>query len=95
MNQKSKTQPKRQGDDVVFVLNELFMYDWRMTLEKYFSTEPWGAKAEMANYLGISPEWMSKLIAGTHLASPKLAVRIEEATQGLVTRKELRPDLFS
>ena len=70
------------------------MYDWRMTLEKYFSTEPWGAKAEMARYLGITPEWMSKLIAGTKVCSPKLAVRIEEATQGLVTRKELRPDLF-
>ena len=49
----------------------------------------------MARYLGITAEWMSKLIAGTKVCSPKLARRIEEATQGLVTRRELRPDLFS
>lgn len=66
-----------------------------MTLQDYFSTEPWGAKAEMARYLNITPEWMSKLIAGTKVCSPKLAKRIEEATQGLVTRRELRPDLFA
>lgn len=65
-----------------------------MTLQEYFATEPRGAKAEMARYLGITAEWMSKLIAGTKVCSPKLAKRIEDATQGLVTRKELRPDLF-
>lgn len=66
-----------------------------MKLHEYFATEPRGAKIEMARYLKITPEWMSKLIAETHLCSPVLAKRIEEATQGLVTRKDLRPDLFS
>lgn len=65
-----------------------------MTLNEYFATEPRGAKAEMAQYLGISPEWMSKLIAQTHPCSIKLAKLIEQATQGLVTRRDLRPDLF-
>ena len=67
----------------------------RMTLSEYFSTEPRGAKLEMAEHLGITPTWLSLLMSGRKRASPLLCVKIEEATQQLVTRKELRPDLFS
>ena len=66
-----------------------------MTLQQYFATEPRGAKTEMARYLGITPEWMSKMIRGDAIISAALAKKVEEATQGLVTRKELRPDLFA
>ena len=66
----------------------------RMNLKQYFKDEPRGAKSEMAEYLGISAEWISKIIAGKARASAKLAKKIEEATQGLVKREELRPDLF-
>ena len=66
-----------------------------MTLSEYFSTEPRGAKLEMAEHLGITPTWLSLLMSGRKRASPLLCVKIEEATQQLVTRKELRPDLFS
>ena len=66
-----------------------------MTLSEYFSTEPRGAKLEMAEYLGITPTWLSLLMSGRKRASPLLCVKIEEATQKLVTKKELRPDLFS
>ena len=48
----------------------------------------------MARHLGISAEWMSKLIACKVKPSPLLAKKIEDATQGLVKRKDLRPDLF-
>jgi DNA-binding transcriptional regulator YdaS (Cro superfamily) len=65
-----------------------------MTLQEYFSTEPLGARGEMAEYLGISLTWMSLLIHERRTASAALAVKIEKATQGLVTRKDLRPDLF-
>jgi len=65
-----------------------------LTLEEYFLTEPKGAKLEMAQYLGVSATWISLLIHGRRLASAKLCVDIERATQGLVTRKELRPDLY-
>lgn len=65
-----------------------------MKFKEYFSTEPRGAKLEMAQYLGITQEWMSKLIAGTALPSLELCKKIEAATQGLVTRKDLRPDWF-
>lgn len=66
-----------------------------MTLNEYFATEPRGSKMEMAEYLGITPTWLSLLMSGRKRASPLLAVKIEEATQKLVTREELRPDLFS
>ena len=65
-----------------------------MTLEEYFKDEPRGAKAEMAEHLGISPTWLGQILSGVRKASPKLAIAIEKATQGLVTRKEMRPDLY-
>ena len=33
-----------------------------MDLKGYFKDEPAGAKKEMAEYLGITPTWMSLLI---------------------------------
>jgi DNA-binding transcriptional regulator YdaS (Cro superfamily) len=65
-----------------------------MTLSEYFSTEPRGAKVEMALYLGITPTYMSLLIHNKRRTSPEMAISIEKATQGLVKRKDLRPDLY-
>lgn len=65
-----------------------------MTLAEYFSTEPRGAKVEMAMYLGITDTYMSLLIHNKRRPSPQMALAIEAATQGLVTRKDLRPDLY-
>ena len=65
-----------------------------MNLTEYFKTDTRGAKAEMAEYLKITPTWMSLLISGRRKASPVLALALEKATGGLVTRQELRPDIF-
>ena len=65
-----------------------------MTLEEYFKDEPRGSKSEMAEHLSISRTWLGQLISGVRKASPKLAIAIEKATGGLVTRKEMRPDLY-
>lgn len=65
-----------------------------MTLEEYFSTEPPGSIQEMAQFLGITTTWMSLLVNKHRQPSPELSVKIEKATQGLVTRGELRPDIF-
>jgi DNA-binding transcriptional regulator YdaS (Cro superfamily) len=65
-----------------------------MTLTEYFSTEPRGAKSEMAEYLRITPTWLSLIMKGRRKASAILCARIEKATGGLVTRAELRPDLY-
>jgi DNA-binding transcriptional regulator YdaS (Cro superfamily) len=48
----------------------------------------------MAEYLRISPTWLSLLMNGSRRASPELSAKIEKATGGLVTREELRPDIF-
>ena len=66
-----------------------------MTLIEYFESEPIGAKKEMAEYLGITQAWMAMLIHDKAKCSAKMARRIEDATQGLVTRHDLRPDLFN
>ena len=65
-----------------------------MTLVEYFKTEPYGSKKEMAEFIGVSPTWLGLLLNGTRKPSAKLAKKIEKATQGLVKREELRPDLF-
>lgn len=65
-----------------------------MTLKQYFSTEPMGSVNEMAAYLGITPTWLSLITHEKKRPSPELAVKIENATQGLVPRNILRPDLF-
>jgi len=65
-----------------------------MRLSDYFKDEPKGAILEMAQYLGVTATWLSLLIHGHRRPSPELAVKIEEATQGLVKRDVLRPDIF-
>ena len=65
-----------------------------MTLSDYFKSDIRGAKAEMAEFLRITPTWLSLLISGKRQASPVLALALEDATGGLVTRQELRPDIF-
>ena len=65
-----------------------------MNLKQYFKDELYGAKKEMAEYLGITQTWLGLLIRKARRPSPELAKKIEKATQGLVTKKELRPDLF-
>lgn len=66
-----------------------------MTLSEYFAGEPHGSRKEMALYLGITETWMSLLVSRRKRPSGILAVKIERATQGLVHRATLRPDLFS
>ena len=65
-----------------------------MTLYDYFKSDIRGAKAEMAEHLRITPTWLSLIISGKRQASPVLALALEDATGGLVTRQELRPDIF-
>ena len=65
-----------------------------MHLKQYFADQPYGAKKEMAEYLGITPTWLGLLIRKARQPSPPLAKRIQRATENLVTAKDLRPDLF-
>lgn len=65
-----------------------------MTLKKYFLPLPRGSKVSMARALGISKTWLSLIINGQKSPSAQLSKEIEKNTNGVVTRKDLRPDLF-
>jgi len=65
-----------------------------MHLREYLGTRR-GEQRRLANLLNISPTWMNLLVSGKRDCSPELALAIEQATNGKVTRQELRPDLFS
>lgn len=65
-----------------------------MTLQKFFETQPRGAKASMARDLGISKTWLSLIISGSVVPSAALAVAISHYTKNKVSRKLLRPDIF-
>lgn len=82
------------NETIVMYFNFEYKYNLQMNLKTYFDSDPRGAKAEMAEHLGITPTWLSLLIAGKRIASPKLAIAFEKATGGLVTRQDLRPDLY-
>lgn len=65
-----------------------------MTLKQYFRTRGRGAKAEMAERLGISRTWMAQIINERVVCSASLAVLINQITNGEVSKESLRPDLF-
>ena len=60
-----------------------------MTLIEYFAKKPRGAKAEMAQTLGISKTWMAQIINGRVLCSADLALKIQAATKGKVKLKDI------
>lgn len=65
-----------------------------MTLKDYFMDQPRGAKAAMAETLGVSRTWLALVIAKRRRPSAELANAIHRYTDGCVTRETLRPDLF-
>lgn len=65
-----------------------------MTLKQYFKRRPRGAKAEMADKLGISRTWMAQIINEKVVPSAALTVLINQMTNGEVSKESLRPDLF-
>lgn len=48
---------------------------------------------QLAQEIGTSPAYLSQLAHGHRQASPKMAKKIEEATDSQVTISDLRPDL--
>ena len=53
-----------------------------------------GSQANLAELLGVKPSMVSWWATGNKRVSAERAVQIEAVTKGLVTRKELRPDLW-
>lgn len=62
-----------------------------MDLKTYISGER-GTATKLASALGVPLSYLSQMINGTSSVSPKRCVEIEQVTNGVVTRKDLRPD---
>jgi DNA-binding transcriptional regulator YdaS (Cro superfamily) len=62
-----------------------------MTLSDYLSTT---TQAELAGRLGVSQSMVSQWLTGISRITAERALDIERATQGQVTRHDLRPDIF-
>lgn len=64
-----------------------------MTLSDYFKTTR-GARGDLAEKVGVTPEHLSHVAAGIRKPSPKLALAIEAATAKRVLRSDLREDIW-
>lgn len=63
-----------------------------MNLKSYISEGQRGTASKLAVALGVSPSYLSQMASGDTPISPERCVAIEQATDGTVTRKDLRPD---
>jgi DNA-binding transcriptional regulator YdaS (Cro superfamily) len=53
-----------------------------------------GSQTELARRIGCSQVFVHQMLHGLRGVSAKLCLPIERATNGAVTRYELRPDIF-
>ena len=51
-----------------------------------------GGRIALAKLIGVSPSYVSQLIAGARPLPVERCPEIERATSGAVTRRDLRPD---
>lgn len=51
-------------------------------------------RRKLADDVGTVPEYLWQIATGRRDASPRLAILIDEATNGAVSKAELRPDIF-
>ncbi|EMH0466832.1 TPA: helix-turn-helix domain-containing protein [Providencia stuartii] len=63
-----------------------------MELKKYIDSLEWGGAKALADQLGVSKSYLSQMASGLSSISPKRCVEIELATNGAVTRMDLRPN---
>jgi DNA-binding transcriptional regulator YdaS (Cro superfamily) len=58
------------------------------------AVDKFGGRSALAARLGVSTEAVRQWLAGVSKVSADRAVQIETATECVVKREELRPDLF-
>lgn len=69
------------------------VHKWGMTLASYLESVG-DTYTAFAQRVGCSSQHISKIARSVEVPSGPLALRIERATAGAVTRKQLRPDLY-
>lgn len=53
-----------------------------------------GTQARLAALVGVTPQFVHQWVCGKRPVPANLCGRIERATEGRVTRAQLRPDIF-
>jgi DNA-binding transcriptional regulator YdaS (Cro superfamily) len=61
-------------------------------LKTFIATSELGTSKKLAESLGVSKSMMSQMVSGKAPISIERCVEIEVATDGVVSRKDLRPD---
>lgn len=64
-----------------------------MNLSEYLAQLPRGGKKVLALRLGVTASYLSRLVSGDRAITAERALQIESATDGIVSRHALRPDL--
>lgn len=65
-----------------------------MDLVTYLAERPYGFKSEFAKKLGISKSYLRQIATGYSPMPIYLAKKIEQMTDGIVSKSELRPDVW-
>ena len=66
-----------------------------MDMKEYIKTEGRDAAKHLASRVGTKYVYLSQIASGFRKPSNILAVAIERETEGRITRRELRPDLYA
>lgn len=64
-----------------------------MDLANYVEQLPRGGKKLFAIQLGVTASYLSRLVSGDRSITAERAIQIEDVTEGIVSRAELRPDI--
>lgn len=65
-----------------------------MDLKAFMANLATAEKRTLAEHAGTKLIYLYQIAGGFSTLSARLAIRIEHATNGTVTRQELRPDIF-
>lgn len=65
-----------------------------MELRSYIEKFGHDAAERLARGAGTNYAYLSQIAYGHRQASPKLAIKIEGVSEGIVSRVDLRPDIF-
>ena len=68
------------------------MVQFRTHIEK--AIEAHGSQVKLAREMGCSQQYISWLLSHAKQISAESALKFEKATGGIITRHDLRPDVF-
>lgn len=52
------------------------------------------SRGDFCQAIGMTPQFLSQIESNKRPLPPKFALKIEQVTEGKVTRQQLRPDIY-